>query len=1064
MFDARTSELLQEAPSLHNLDSSLLPQLLTHHYAELVSLRLQGQEIVENIVLSEQWPLKRIADVYETIASIHDDTRLRKSSAFVSGTARLILARSEELTTDIEEYYPLSRDKVESSVSAAILFLAAEQYADAFEAEKFILNPKGPKEIEILGLHLKDLVTGKLNYILDRSSEWRSGLIEYGHIQDHALRALSAIIVEGIELLACEIMSVSPPKELSGKYKTSKEAFQDVIKLASKKTDYQYISLQTTYAGPSHLASLLLLASDSLEYAALTKIPPPVGIDDLFWGKWINWRANNTPFLWPNHREAIDKQFYQIGYSSVLVLPTGAGKTTVSTLKIAATLAINKKVIFLVPTHALVEQVTEDLQEIFPEHKFGLSISDDFDALFVDESYFKDIEVMTPERCLAMLSFNPESFSQVGLLVFDECHLLSPQSGKIGRSLDGMLCVLTFHKVAPKADMLFLSAMLKNGKEFADWIANLTQRPCVAIDLLWKPSRQARGVVIYHEEEIDAIKKQAFKTQNKIDIQAHKKAKSLRTRASQKLKAIPYAIWGLKNNWLDHNSLAVTKIMNEPIQLTGKLTTNPRKKIWISPNANHVAAHIASKATEANLKTIVFVNRKDDAVSTSKKIAEMFEDTIDFDLQESKLWDSLILELGDEKHAIFDKEKISAVPHHASMLRIERILAERLFRRENGSSVIVATPTLAQGLNLPANFAILAGDKRTGDTQMRENLETHELLNAAARAGRAGHLANGVVLLISEPIMTFSSDISITAELKKKLLSILPENDQCVTISDPLQVVLDRISEGELNDRDVKYVMNRLVSLKLETEESTAREFFSESYGKFIAMKRHDEEAYEQKIEELWRKTQTLLESHYDKVDVKIAAQSGLSLSLLERLRLRLTKQKGNLPTSIKDWIDWTFNWLIEDCESCDELLQNIYKSALISVGKSSPSQLQESDLKTILRAMHGWIEGRPLNEIEVILGGNPHGSKASEILCPRSRALTSTFIPRGFSYILMIIARMVEELDLYSLQNELDRTLVTSLSSAVRRGFDTVNKLEFSNNNKHIRGRVEVHKLYTDK
>ncbi len=1063
MFDAQTSKLLQEAPSLDNLDSSLLPKLLTQHYAELVSLRLQGQEIVESVVLSKEWPLERIADVYETVASIHEDSKLRKSSAFVSGTARLILARSKKTISEFEEYYPLSRDKVYPSVSAAILFLAAEQYADAFEAEKFILDPKGPKEIKILGLHIKDLVTGRLNHIINRSNEWRSESTEYGDIQDNALRALSAIIVEGIELLSCEIMSLSPSDALSGKYKTSKEAFQHVITLSSKKTNHQSISILTTYAGPSHLASLLLLVSDSLEYAALTKIPPPDGIDESFWEKWISWRANSTPFLWPNHREAINKQFYQIGYSSVLVLPTGAGKTTVSTLKIAATLAKGKKVIFLVPTHALVEQVTEDLQEIFPKHEFGLNISDDYDSLFVDDSYFKEIEVMTPERCLAMLSFNPESFSQVGLLVFDECHLLSPQSSEIGRSLDGMLCILTFHKVVPEADMLFLSAMLKNGEEFAEWIENLTKRPCISINLLWKPSRQARGVVVYREQEIKAIQEQSFKIQNKIDIQVRKKAKSLRTLASKELKAVPYAIWGLQNNWLHNNSFAITKILNEPIQLSGRLTHNSWNKIWINPNVNQVAAHIALRATKANLKTIVFVNRRDDAVSTSKKISELFENPIEFNDQENKLWNSLALELGDQKHAIFKKEKISAVPHHASMLRIERMLAESLFRRENGSSVIVATPTLAQGLNLPANFAILAGDKRIGNDQRRENLETHELLNAAARAGRAGHLANGVVLLISEPVMTFSTNDSVSGELQKKLLSILPENDQCVTISDPLEIILDRISEGELNNRDVKYVVNRFVSLDLEVEKSIEKEFFSESYGKFLAMKHHYEKDYEQKVQGLKREIQNVIKNEYHKASVKISAQSGLSLSLLERLHLRLTNQVGNLPISIKDWIDWTFSWLIEDFESLDELLQKGYKSALTSVGKTRDNLLNESDLKSILKAIHGWIEGEPLNVIEVTLGGNPDGS-ARERFCPRSRELTSVFIPRGISFILMIITRMIDELNLYSLQENLDKTLVASLSSAVRRGFDTVDKLEFSNNNKHIRGRVETHIIYRDK
>jgi superfamily II DNA or RNA helicase len=124
-----------------------------------------------------------------------------------------------------------------------------------------------------------------------------------------------------------------------------------------------------------------------------------------------------------------------------------------------------KKVVFLAPTHALVEQLTEDLQGIFPKDQFGLEVSSDFDSLLFDDSQLQDIEVMTPERCLARLSFSASSFQSVGLLVFDECHLLSPQSGKIGRALDGMLCLLTFSAVAPYADMLLLSAMLKNGPD-----------------------------------------------------------------------------------------------------------------------------------------------------------------------------------------------------------------------------------------------------------------------------------------------------------------------------------------------------------------------------------------------------------------------------------------------------------------------------------------------------------------------------------------------------------------------------------------------------------------------
>ena len=112
-----------------------------------------------------------------------------------------------------------------------------------------------------------------------------------------------------------------------------------------------------------------------------------------------------------NHREAVTKQFHHNGNSAVMVLPTGAGKTTVSCLKIASVLGSDKSVVFIAPTHALVEQLTVDLQVIFPEKLFGSLVSSDFDRLFAVGTSLRKIEVMTPEHCLALLSYAPEVFN-----------------------------------------------------------------------------------------------------------------------------------------------------------------------------------------------------------------------------------------------------------------------------------------------------------------------------------------------------------------------------------------------------------------------------------------------------------------------------------------------------------------------------------------------------------------------------------------------------------------------------------------------------------------------------
>jgi DEAD/DEAH box helicase len=582
MFDPVTASLLRSAPELPGLRSADIPQLLTRHYAELVSARLRGGAGVETAD-DEAWPLERIADTYELITSLSDDAPTRRSSAFVAATAHQILSRRPSAEINSSTVSIVIRDGVHPAIAAALLFLAAEQYPDAGEASNAIVVPDGGfLEVRILAEDVRDLARGRLTTILERAGRWRRETRPNYTLQTRAFLTLVEALIAGIELLASELLSATDPSPTAYRFESARVAFLRVLSLSCSTNDAFDAelggSLFTSYAGPRHLASLLLAASDAVQAAALTKLPPPNGADVKFWETWLGYRADRFPFVWPNHREAVAKGFYQTGTSAVMVLPTGAGKTTVSSLKIAGALARGKKVIFLAPTHALVEQLTDDLQEMFPKDILGSVVSSDFDMLLIANTQLQEIEVMTPERCLAMLSFAPDAFADVGLLVFDECHLLSPQSGKIRRSLDGMLCLLAFNRMAPNADTLFLSAMLKNGEEFAKWIAFLTGRTTVHVDLLWKPSRQARGVVIYKKEELETIKKAASAVQRQKDAQQGKKAKGIRTAAAAELVAHPQAIWGLQHNWLSKKNAycSFTAVADSPVPLTGDIHNTVR--------------------------------------------------------------------------------------------------------------------------------------------------------------------------------------------------------------------------------------------------------------------------------------------------------------------------------------------------------------------------------------------------------------------------------------------------------------------------------------------------------
>src|SRR3546814_17162402 len=78
--------------------------------------------------------------------------------------------------------------------------------------------------------------------------------------------------------------------------------------------------------------------------------------------------ARQRPYLWRNHRAAIERGYLAQGVSSAISFPTGAGKSTLAELKIATALLRNAKVVFLAQTHALVGQTTRALQSTFQNY------------------------------------------------------------------------------------------------------------------------------------------------------------------------------------------------------------------------------------------------------------------------------------------------------------------------------------------------------------------------------------------------------------------------------------------------------------------------------------------------------------------------------------------------------------------------------------------------------------------------------------------------------------------------------------------------------------------------
>jgi ATP-dependent RNA helicase HelY len=732
------------------------------------------------------------------------------------------------------------------------------------------------------------------------------------------------------------------------------------------------------------------------------------------------------------------------GRSTVLVLPTGAGKTTLSELRIAACLAAGKKVVFLVPTLALVDQLRDDLTETFPSAFADVEVSVDGDLTGLLEGVaLQSVEVMTPERCLALITHAPDALENVGLVVFDECHLLSPQGGG-GRSLDAMLCLLQLLKHAPTTDLLLLSAMLTNANEFAAWVQEATGRPCGAFVDLWKPSRQARGIVAYQHSRLNEI--------YVAGLDRRVARLEGRSAPTPDTRAVPYALFGLHQNWNPGapTDTALVKLSDQTVELSiSTATARP------SPNANAVAATLAVHAIRASLKTIIFVQQAAHAPSTARRIARALPAIGPLEEAETTLWESIVAEFGGAEFSLVNPNA-AALPHNGDMIALERRLVEALFRRSDGPYAIVATPTLAQGMNLPAQLAILAGDKRH-DADGRAPLEAHEILNAAGRAGRAGHLANGIVLMIPEPVAGFFDTGRPDNNALNKLAAVLPPDDHCVAMDDPVTIFLDEIQANNLEHPAVRYFVSRVRPVaNTEVAVDDAISTIRRSFAGFRARARNEQAVFEGKLAIL--RAILAADRPVDQDVAVIAASSGFPDAPFAAIEARLTASIDALPDSIVGWMDWLIDLFRGDRATYETLLGTDVQTALyVMRGRKTGGTATDAEFVGLKAGLRAWLTGLPMRDVEAALGVGADGIGH----CPRARDLALKLASRSLYLVVSSLAEVVRVILARHGRPVQHPAVLETLAYGIRRGIDHPEKVAFAHIRPTIRSRVLLHAAF---
>ncbi|WP_312197771.1 DEAD/DEAH box helicase [Mixta calida] len=957
MFDSSSRMLLRGAPDLPGLDPDTLDELLTEAHIELATVRLMSTSVEEKSNGDVFDRVRRLASTFEAYVALNLRPEQSSAAAFVAGTAHQILSRLRKTRS---KPTLLSSDSVGSAISATLLFLIADRAADAAEIAGQ-LRAKGEHRAvrRSLILSLREFATGNLAAVIDRDLE--QDLIRQSNSREYATDLLLRECAHAIQDLASEALSGHSLKE------DILKRLARVVKLSQASPTELGFELEGLvyhqFAGPHHLATLLGHLVKGVQASMLVRLPAPLGANDDAWNEWIQTQARSRPFLWVNHLKAISTGYLDRGQSMVMTSPTGSGKTTLSILKIAATLCAGESVIYLAPTHALVDQVEADLSGHIGNIE-PVSVEDT--ALEELGEMLPPFSVMTPERCLALLGFAPDLFVKVGLMVFDEFHLISAddpsRTQKINaRAIDAMLALLTFLKLRADADLLLLSAMVANGEEIACWLKDVTGREVKAFDDPWKPTRQLRSCVIYDNSNV----KEAVQRASKLPTKS----------ARERVAVQPLGLFSLISGW--HPKRPEKLVVRALTESKPALLFN--KRGYLTSNRNHVAAQIAADYAALGKRVIVFCNDIKACGSVADEINRILAPaTVPLDETQEEIRSAILEDVGSE-HAAFDPTRRRAAVHHGDLLPLERRLTESVFcaRRDGesaalGLDVIAATSTIAQGLNLPCDVVVLAGTDRSAvddpNGSPRTDLRPHEILNALGRAGRAAYSATGLSIVV--PAQPIRVDPDKLAFVSQSVLNIVfSDQDACEEIFDPIELLLDQVEASVNLDAKMQAMIRRLSSVT-EDGASGFDDIARRSLG-YFRKKAAGASAADKWLERrriaLEKAEEALEDPPVLDWQREIAVRNGIPPRLIERLvdALQATSMETD---STADWMDWLLDIIAEHPL---DLTIFVREAALESVfgraysNSSKPKDTARLILKALKKLVSMWCGGQSLVEIE---------------------------------------------------------------------------------------------------
>lgn len=719
------------------------------------------------------------------------------------------------------------------------------------------------------------------------------------------------------------------------------------------------------HADLHHLALLVAETCDDTSSRALRRVAPPLGDDGRF-AQYQRARATRRPLLWPAAERYAEGALPGPERHAVVAVPTGAGKSSVAELAAAQALD-GGWVLYLAPTNALVAQIRRDLSDAFANQAVDvvrLTGGAEYSVIDTDTLQIADrqIAVMTPEKCSLALRQSPELFASLRLCVMDEAHLIGEAQSR------GVVAELVLAEVlhrAPEVRVLLLSALVDSPDDLASWLKAATGVEAIGIDEPWRPTRTLRALCGVAAEQLSDNEQAAVAEFSELPS-------NRRTVAVD----VPLRLLGaLQGTWTgnDRGDYAVVD--------TGIIAAGRADRPGRLQRTNHtgpVTRALTDHLAAAGHRLLVFLPADRHApFSYGKDIAGPGPGQPIPEVESLlTLADTEIAGVGEgEVTAVRDALAKGVALHSSAMLTEEQRACEVAFERE-AATVMLATGTLAQGLNLPATAVIIGGthvgDARDADTAQGRARSKSQLLNAIGRAGRAQTAARSLAIVVPRFPVRVSPFPDIAAA--RAAAPWLADEDGSARVQSQLGQLIAGAVAGNLELESMDVPEQAAFSfLSFTAESGDAREVVARTLAVHASNAADRAEQMTGALRELGR---AYLARTQSPAWVATAAhRAGVALPAASALHrhLRMLLASGEpAPDTVLGWAD-VIGWLLVQLEPENRLLllsdDVIAGTALAGLESLSPlaRQAPGDAAATTLRA---WLTGQPLVEVGRVLHG----------------------------------------------------------------------------------------------